>query len=255
MTSAGEGRTAVVRLQKAIADAGLMSRRRAEELIAAGRVTIDGRQARLGDRVDPYLQRVEVDGSGLPIRPDAVTYLLNKPPGVVSTANDPQRRPTVVGLVPKTPRVYPVGRLDTDSEGLILLTNDGELALRLTHPRYGVTKTYLAWLEGVPADRDLARLRRGVQLEDGPARPVKVRRQSVAADRALVEIVVAEGRKREVRRMFEAIGFPVTRLVRTAIGPLRDQKVRPGEWRRLTPAEVLVLYRAGGSPEGGPTAV
>jgi 23S rRNA pseudouridine2605 synthase len=157
--------------------------------------------------------------------------------------------------VPKVPRVFPVGRLDTESEGLILLTNDGDLALRLTHPRFGVTKTYLTWLEGVPADRDLARLRRGVQLEDGPARPVSVRRKSVSADRSLVEIVVAEGRKREVRRMFEAIGFPVARLVRTAIGPLRDQKLKPGEWRLLTPSEVLALHRAEGSPEGAPTSV
>ncbi|HKZ24428.1 MAG TPA: pseudouridine synthase [Acidimicrobiia bacterium] len=257
MNSVDEGPDASrpVRLQKAIADAGLMSRRRAEELIATGRVTIDGLPARLGDRVDPTRQKVQVDGSILPIRPDSITYLLNKPPGVVCTAIDPQGRPTVVGLVPKVPRVFPVGRLDTESEGLILLTNDGDLALRLTHPRFGVTKTYLTWLEGVPVDRDLARLRRGVQLEDGPARPVSVRRKSVSADRTLVEIVVAEGRKREVRRMFEAIGFPVARLVRTAIGPLRDQKLKPGEWRLLTPSEVLALHRAEGSPEGAPTSV
>jgi len=232
------------RLQKVIAAAGLMSRRTAEKLIGAGRVTIDGRQAKLGDRVDPLTQRVEVDGVPLPIAPDRVTYLLFKPVGIVSTVDDPEGRPTVISLVPDSPRVVPVGRLDIDSEGLILLSNDGELTLRVTHPRYGVAKTYLAEVRGKPTSRALATLKAGVELDDGVARALRVRVVGGIGDRSLVELVLAEGRNREVRRMLAEIGYPVLRLVRTAIGPLRDSKLRPGSWRRLSPTEVAALYRA-----------
>jgi 23S rRNA pseudouridine2605 synthase len=236
------------RLQKVISAAGLMSRRAAESLIGAGRVTIDGRPAKLGDRVDPTSQRVEVDGVLVPIAPDRITYLLFKPVGVVSTADDPEGRPTVTSLVPELPRVVPVGRLDIDSEGLILLSNDGELTLRVTHPRYRVTKTYLAEVTGKPTNKALAALRAGVELDDGVARARRVRIVGGVGDRSLVELILAEGRNREVRRMLAAVGYPVLRLVRTAIGPLTDPKLKPGKWRQLSPAEVSALYRAAELP-------
>jgi 23S rRNA pseudouridine2605 synthase len=234
------------RLQKAISAAGLMSRRAAEELIAAGRVTINGRLARLGDRVDASADRVEVDGVLLPVAPDHVTYLLYKPPGVVSTASDPQGRRTVVQLVPETPRVVPVGRLDFESEGLLLLTNDGDLVNAVTHPRFGVTKTYLVEVSGQPGSAVLRRLREGIELDDGIARADSVRLIGRSPNRAQLELVMAEGRNREVRRMFEALGHPVLKLVRVAIGPLRDKTLRPGSWRRVSNDEIRKLYLAAG---------
>lgn len=235
-----------VRLQKAMSAAGLMSRRKAEELIAAGRVSVGGRVAVLGDRVDPDSERVEVDGIPIPVAPGLVTYLLNKPPGVVSTASDPHGRPTVVDLVPAEPRVWPVGRLDADSEGLLLVSNDGELTQRVTHPSFGITKTYLALVEGSPGVVALRRLVEGVDLDDGPARALSARMVDRTGNRTLVEVVMVEGRNREVRRMADAVGHPVVRLVRTAIGPLRDPGLKPGAWRRLGPEEVAALYRAAG---------
>lgn len=236
-----------VRLQKAISAAGLMSRRAAEELIRAGRVTIDGRRAVLGDRCDPAVSVVAVDGSRIPVAPGHVTYLLAKPVGVVSTTDDPQGRRTVVDLVPDEPRVWPVGRLDADSEGLMLLTNDGDLTNWVTHPSNGVTKTYVAQVSGAPGRRALRSLTDGVELDDGPARAVSARRLDVSGDRALVEIVMNEGRNREVRRMLDTVGHPVSRLVRTAIGPLVDRSLEPGSWRHVTAAEVAALYRYGRS--------
>ncbi|MDP3985098.1 MAG: pseudouridine synthase, partial [Acidimicrobiia bacterium] len=209
----------------------------------AGRVKIDGRVAVLGDRIDPSTQRVEVDGILLPVAPEHVTYLLYKPVGVISTARDPDGRQTVVEMVPPSPRVVPVGRLDADSEGLLLLSNDGELILRATHPRYGMTKTYLAEVEGRPSSKDLGRLLQGVELDDGLAQARRARVQATYGNLSLVEVVLAEGRNREVRRMFDALGHPVKRLVRTAIGQLTDQRLKPGEWRRLLPEEVADLYR------------
>ncbi len=232
------------RLQKIIAHAGLMSRRAAEELIRQGRVTVDGRVARLGDRADPEQAQVEIDGVPVPVAPERVTYLLYKPVGVVSTAADPEGRPTVVDLVPDTPRVFPVGRLDLDSEGLILLTNDGELAQRVTHPRYGVTKTYTVLVEGRVTPQELRRLTDGVELDDGPARAVRAKILDRRTDRSLVELVMGEGRNREVRRMMETVGHPVLTLARVAIGPIRDRSLRPGRWRRLTVDEVADLYAA-----------
>jgi 23S rRNA pseudouridine2605 synthase len=239
-----------------IAAAGLMSRRAAERLIQEGRVTIEGRRAVLGDRVDPSHQRVEVDGVPLPLAPEHVTYLLYKPVGVISTAQDPEGRPTVLDLVPPSPRVVPVGRLDADSEGLLLLSNDGELVQRVTHPRFGITKTYLAEVAGRPGHRALQRLLEGVELEDGPARAERVSLEATLGARSLVEIVLTEGRNREVRRMLAAVGHPVKRLVRTAIGRLTDPHLRPGRWRRLSPAEVADLYRQAerGGGEGRPPA-
>lgn len=235
------------RLQKAIANAGLMSRRAAEELIAAGRVTIDGRVAILGDRVEVESQRVEVDGLPLPVSPDLVTYLLYKPIGVVSTASDPEGRPIVVDLVPPEPRVVPVGRLDADSEGLLLLSNDGELTLRVTHPRFGMTKTYVATVAGQPSRRTLRRLEAGIELDDGVAQARRAKLIQATPGRAMIELVMAEGRNREIRRMMVSLGYPVQRLVRTAIGPLTDRNLGAGEWRRLDSQEVSTLYKAAGT--------
>lgn len=234
-----------IRIQKAISAAGLMSRRAAEELIRQGRVTVDGRTAVLGDRCDPETSVVTVDGARLPVAPGRVTYLVSKPLGVISTTDDPEGRPTVVELVPPEPRVWPVGRLDADTEGLILLSNDGDLTNHVTHPSQGVTKTYVALVDGNPGKAAVRRLVAGVELDDGPARAVAARRLDVTGGRALVEIVMNEGRNREVRRMFDAIGHPVRRLARVAIGPIVDRSLEPGSWRLLTPAEVAALYGYG----------
>ena len=232
------------RLQKVISKAGLMSRRAAEELISQGRISIDGRVAVLGDRVDPEAQRVLVDGVPIPIAPDLRTYLVNKPLGVISTADDPQGRETVVDLVRSDVRVWPVGRLDADSEGLILVSNDGELTNRVTHPRYGVTKTYTVVVEGLPSKPTIRRLTEGVELDDGPAAAVGARIVDRSNDTTMLELVMNEGRNREIRRMCDAIGHPVVRLVRTAIGPLADRSLRPGAVREVAPGEVSELYRA-----------
>jgi len=233
-----------IRVQKAIGDAGLMSRRAAEDLIREGRVSVNGRTVILGDRVDPSRDVVEIDGSRIPVAPGMVAILLNKPTGVISTASDPHGRPTVVDLVASDRRVWPVGRLDADSGGLIILTNDGELTNRLTHPSFGATKTYTALVAGDIGPRVLRRMREGVELDDGPARAVTARIVDRSSGRTLVEVVMTEGRNREVRRMFDAVGHPVAELTRTAIGPLRDPRLKPGAWRPLTPSEVATLYRA-----------
>lgn len=222
-------------------------------MIRQGRVSVDGEPARIGQKVDPDHATVEVDGVPLPVRPGLVYYLVYKPPGVISTADDPHGRSTVVGLVPDDVRVYPVGRLDADSEGLILLTNDGDLTNLVTHPRFGVEKTYVALVEGAPDRGALGRLLEGVRLGDGVGRAVSARVTGRSGGRALVEIVMREGRKREVRRMFAAVGHEVHRLVRTAIGPIRDQHLPSGEWRLLSFDEVRALYSAasGSWDDGG----
>jgi 23S rRNA pseudouridine2605 synthase len=178
------------------------------------------------------------------VRNDLVYYLLNKPAGYVSTASDPQGRPTVVELVPNEPRVFSVGRLDYETEGLLVLTNDGDLAQLLTHPKFGVTKTYLAEVEGVPTPGELRALRTGVDLDDGPTAVATVALVQERAPGAALELTIHEGRNRQVRRMCEAVGHPVRRLVRTRIGPLSDRRLQPGEWRALSVAEVRALYEA-----------
>ena len=228
------------RLQKVLARAGIGSRRVCEELIANGRVTVNGEVALLGRRVDPQEDRVEVDGVPVGVRPDLVYYVLNKPAGVVTTAADTHGRPTVVELVPPEPRVFPVGRLDTETEGLLLLTNDGDLTHRLTHPSFGVEKEYLAEVEGSPSRAAIRRLREGVLLDDGLTAPAKASLQPPN----LVTLVIHEGRNRQVRRMCDAIGHPVRRLVRTRVGPITDRTLKPGEWRPLTQAEVRDLQTA-----------
>jgi 23S rRNA pseudouridine2605 synthase len=207
-------------------------------------VTVNGKIAVLGRRVDADHDLVEVDGVPIGVKPGLVYYLLNKPIGVVTTVSDTHGRATVVDLVPSEPRVYPVGRLDLDTEGLLLLTNDGELAQRLTHPSHGVEKEYLAEVTGGSvAQGKLRRLREGVELEDGITAPAKVSQPSPG----VLRLTIHEGRNRQVRRMCEAIGHPVNRLVRVRIGTLRDAALSPGEWRELTTGEVKDLVESVGA--------
>jgi 23S rRNA pseudouridine2605 synthase len=235
------------RLQKVMARVGVGSRRVCEELIVDGRVTVNGEIPVLGRPGDPAApDRVELDGVPLPIQTDLVHYLVNKPPGVVSTAEDTHGRPTVVALVPETPRVFPVGRLDMDSEGLMILTNDGELTHRLTHPSFGVPKEYLVQVEGEPSSGAVRHLREGVELDDGPTAPARV---AVVAP-GLLRIVIHEGRNRQVRRMCESVGHPVVRLVRTRIGPITDPSLGPGSFRPLSFDEVRALSSAATPVEG-----
>jgi len=228
------------RLQKVLAIRGWGSRRVCEEMIAEGRVTVNGSVAVLGQRVDVDTDTVEVDGVQIGLRPDLVYYLLNKPAGVITTASDPQGRPTVIELVPDEPRVFSVGRLDVDTEGLLLLTNDGDLANRISHPSHGVEKEYLAHVNGNVPGNLLHRLREGIELEDGMTAPARASQLSPG----LLRITIHEGRNRQVRRMCEAIGFPVQRLARVRIGPLRDSTLAPGQHRSLTLDEVRQLVEA-----------
>lgn len=234
------------RLQRSLARAGLGSRRTCEELIRAGRVSVDGRKAQLGDRVDPERARIEVDRHVVNVNPTLRYVALNKPAGVTTTMRDSHAHPDLTAYLPPGVRLFPVGRLDRDSEGLLLLTNDGDLANRLLHPRYGVTKEYLAEVEGIPTDRQLGRLRSGVQLEDGPAAALSARAVDRSGGRGAVRLVMGEGRKREVRRLLASVGLPVRRLVRLRIGPVRLGRLRPGEVRDLAPEEVRDLYRSAG---------
>jgi len=234
------------RLQKLMARTGLASRRVADQMIADGRVTIDGRQAVLGDRADPETSVIAVDGIPLPVRPDLVYYLVHKPLGTISTSRDPHGRPTVLDLVSAEPRVFTVGRLDADTTGLLILTNDGELAEQLTHPRHGVTKTYVAVVDGVATKHEMRRLVHGVELDDGPAAAVSAQLIDVRGGRSQIEIVMVEGRNREVRRMCRAVGHPVVALHRTAIGRLYDTNLKPGAHRHLTLQEVRALYAYAG---------
>ncbi|MGN6870626.1 MAG: pseudouridine synthase, partial [Solirubrobacteraceae bacterium] len=220
-----------MRLAKFLASAGVASRRASEEIVRAGRVTVDGQTVTDPARDVGADHAVAVDGRKIATARARVVYALNKPAGVVSTARDPQGRPTVVTMVPQTERLYPVGRLDIDTTGLILLTNQGELAHRLTHPSFEVEKTYRAVLGGAALhERTLSALREGVELEDGRTAPARVRR--VSAD--TLEITIHEGRKRQVKRMCEAVGHPVKRLERVAFGPLALGELPRGRWRKLT---------------------
>jgi 23S rRNA pseudouridine2605 synthase len=232
------------RLQKILSAAGVASRRASEDLIAAGRVTVDGRRAELGDRADPVTAVIHVDGERVVTDASRVYLAMNKPRGVVSTMDDERGRAALADYLPASAqRVYHVGRLDADSEGLLLLTNDGDLANKLMHPSYEVKKTYLCQITG-PVPRGLGRqLRSGVELDDGPARADSFRVVDSAGRNVLVEIVLHEGRKHIVRRMLAEVGHPVSRLVRTAIGPVKLGDLRAGRTRRLTAAEVAGLFR------------
>ena len=227
-----------VRVNRYLASTGLGSRRAVEEVIRAGRVTVNGAVADLATRVEEG-DDVRVDGE--PVRPEVVVaVLLNKPRGVVTTASDPQGRPTVTGLVSVDARLFPVGRLDRDTTGVLILTNDGALADHLMHPRHGVAKTYRARVQGEPAEADLDRLRAGVELDDGPTAPAAVQYRGSS----VVEITIHEGRNRQVRRMCAAIGHPVIHLHRTAYAGLTAERLEPGEWRELTAAEIAELRDA-----------
>lgn len=232
-----------VRLQKVLAAAGLASRRGAEQLIADGRVEVNGKLVlEQGMRVDPAHDHIRVDGSRIPPARHHAYLVLNKPRGVVSTMDDPEGRPTLADYLPRRKdRLFHVGRLDTDTEGLIVLTNDGEFAHRLTHPSYRVTKTYLAEIVGAIDNRTLKRLEKGVTLDDGPVRPDKVKLVSRTDTRSLVQVSLHEGRNRIVRRMMDAVGHPVDRLSRIAIGPIRLGQLRPGESRELSREELGAL--------------
>ena len=243
--SDGEG----IRLQKVLASAGVGSRRVSEELIAAGRVTVDGAVAELGMRVDPTVAVIHVDGRRVIVDASLVYLALNKPRGVLSAMSDDRGRRTVADLIgEREERLFHVGRLDADSEGLLLLTNDGDLAHRLMHPSFGVTKTYLATVPA-PVSREVGRrLRAGVVLEDGPVRVDAFRVVQTQGDQAIVEVVLHEGRKHIVRRLLAEVGHPVSRLVRTRIGPVHLGGQRAGTTRELTRDEIADLHREAESP-------
>ena len=226
-----------VRLQKVLAVRGFGSRRLVEDMIEEGRVYVNGEQAQLGRRVDVEHDTVEVDGVRVGVAPDLTYYLLNKPEGVVTTAADTHDREIVTELVPEEPRVYPVGRLDLDTEGLLLITNDGDLTHRLTHPSFGIEKEYLVEVDKPVSRGHLRRLREGIELDDGMTSPARA--SEVTSN--VFKLTIHEGRNRQVRRMCTAMGFTVTRLVRIRIGALADRSLAPGDWRELRLDEVRKL--------------
>jgi len=235
------------RLNRYLARSGVASRRAADALIASGAVLVNGRRPPpQGMLIEPGQDDVKVGGRSV-VPPLRHSYLaLNKPEGYVTTAADPGSRPTVLTLVPSETRVFPVGRLDMDSRGLLLLTDDGELANRLAHPRQHVPKEYLALVDGIPNEADLRRLRTGIDLEEGRTAPAEVELVSTVRGRTQLRVVIREGRNRQVRRMLDAVGHPVRDLQRTAFGPLRLGRLKEGDWRRLRPPEVASLRRAAG---------
>lgn len=226
-----------IRLQKVLAVRGFGSRRAVEEMILDGRVQVNGEVPELGRRVDVLNDLVEVDGVRVGVAPDLTYYLLNKPAGVVTTAADTHDREIVTDLVPAEPRVVPVGRLDLDTEGLLLLTNDGDMTHRLTHPSYGVEKEYLVEVDKPMSRGHLRRLREGIELDDGMTAPAKA--SQVAP--TVIKLTIHEGRNRQVRRMCKAMGFTVERLIRVRIGALADRQLAPGEWRTLSLDEIRRL--------------
>ena len=248
----GDSHSAGERLQKVLAAAGIGSRRHCEELITAGRVEVDRQVVtELGTKVDPAAQEIRLDGVQLP-KAKQLYYAVNKPQGVVSTNRDPSGRPRVVDLVPAgDARLFAVGRLDLNSEGLILLTNDGALANQLTHPRYGVRKTYRVMVAGRPTPEVLAKLRRGVRLAEGLARVEQLRVKSRHKESTILEMVLREGRNREIRRVLARVGHKVLRLVRTAVGPVKLGTLPPGGCRTLAGKEVEALRRAARKPDSG----
>lgn len=231
------------RLQKILASAGIASRRHSEDLIESGRVAVNGTVVtELGSKADPEVDRITVDGIPLSLSTEKVYLALNKPGGYITSRRDPRRRRTVMDLVPDFPGLHPVGRLDYDTSGLLILTNDGDFTHALTHPRYGIAKTYQAMIQGRPSEMALNRLREGVVLDDGPTAPAVVHRLGSEGRAALIQITIHEGRNRQIRRMFEAIGFPVIRLQRTAIGPVYLRDIQMGNWRPLTQDEITALW-------------
>jgi 23S rRNA pseudouridine2605 synthase len=238
------------RLQKILARAGLASRREAERWIVEGRITVNGVVVRkLGTQADPAKDSIKVDGKRIKPAASPLYYALHKPPGVITTLNDPEHRPDLTPLLARLGekrRVFPVGRLDYNTTGLLLLTNDGEMALRLTHPRFGVKKLYRVKLSACPSEEQLQRLRKGIRLDDGMTAPVRVRVIDKLRKNAWLEIEIQEGRKREVRRMFEALGYFVEKLIRIRFGTVSLGALPPGELRPLSPLEVKALKKAVG---------
>jgi len=236
------------RLQKILAQAGIASRRAAETLIEDGRVQLNGKVVtELGTKANPFRDSIKVDGKPLRLAGPTRYVLLHKPTRVVTTVSDPQGRETVIDLLGRMrERLYPVGRLDYNSSGLVLLTNDGELALRLTHPRYGIRKVYLVKVKGTPTHETVERLARGVYLEEGKTAPAQVRLLDTREGKAWLEMILSEGRRREIRRMCLQVGHPVEKLRRVAIGPLRLGKLPPGSFRDLTEEELAKLRQAVG---------
>jgi pseudouridine synthase len=229
---------ASVRLQKILADAGIASRRKAEEMIAAGRVTVNGQIAKNGDKANPALDTLYLDGK--PVKPasELIYIMLHKPEGYVCTVSDPHNRPVVLDLLPKFPqRLYPVGRLDYDSSGLLLLTNDGRLTQALTHPRYGVKKIYMARVKAVPSPESLRAFTRGITVDGKRTAPCGIRMIKPTPEESLLRITIREGRNRQIRKMCAAIGHPVLFLKRVALGPLKLGDLARGKWRYLTQAE------------------
>jgi 23S rRNA pseudouridine2605 synthase/16S rRNA pseudouridine516 synthase len=241
------------RLQKVLARAGITSRRKAEELILAGRVRVDGEVVTtLGTKVNPWRQKIEVDGRPVKI-PPPVYLMLYKPRYYLTTLYDPKGRPKVTDLLKGIPvRVYPIGRLDFDAEGLLLFTNDGEFANLLIHPRYKVPKTYRVLVKGVPDKRALQRLKTGVELEDGPTLPAKVKIIRRLKGKCWLELTIYEGRYRQIKRMCAKVGYPVLQLKRIRIGPLELGNLKPGQYRYLTPYEVKLLRDSASKPRANP---
>jgi 23S rRNA pseudouridine2605 synthase len=229
------------RLQKALAAAGLGSRRKCEEMIEAGRISLNGEVAVLGDRIDAETDKVEVDGIPIDFAIEKKYFLLNKPAGFITTVKDTHGRLTVMHLMKEKERLFPVGRLDKDTRGLLLITNDGYLAQKMMHPSQGVEKTYLVQAEGSLTQEGLQKLRKGIRLDEGKTQPARVRVLRHVDNRALLEMTIHEGKKRQVRRMMAAIGLEVLDLIRTRVGPLTLHGVEEGAYRPLTPQEIKKL--------------
>lgn len=241
-----EERIVPMRLQRFLARAGVASRRGSEDLMTAGRVSVNGEVVReLGAKVDPLTDVVAVDGQVVSLAHESAYLMLNKPAGTITTMDDPQGRPCVADLVPREPAgLFPVGRLDRDTTGLLLFTTDGQMAHRLLHPSHHIEKVYLATVEAVPADAALEALREGIELDDGLTAPARAELRTVREGLTDVEIAIREGRKRQVRRMFEAVGHPVVALHRTAFGPIELGELAVGSYRTLTEDEIAALGEA-----------
>ena len=237
------------RLQKVLAEIGLASRRQSEEMIREGRVTVNGRAARIGEKVDPSRDHIKVDGRRVALPSEKLYLLLHKPKNTVTTLEDPEGRPTVLSLVKeKRARLFPVGRLDYDAEGFLLLTNDGDLAHRLSHPSFRIPRTYRVKVKGKPSPEEIRKLSRGISLEDGPTAPCRITFLRETRENAWMEMTLREGRNRQVKRMWEKMGYPVLKLKRVSFAGLALGNLQPGEYRALGPKELEKIRRMTGDP-------
>jgi 23S rRNA pseudouridine2605 synthase len=232
------------KVQKILSETGVASRRKAEELIREGRVTVNGRTTQIGDRADPSRDHIKVDGRRVSLFPSKIYVLVHKPKGVVTTVDDPEGRKTVLDLLPTSNRrLFPVGRLDYDAEGLLLLTDDGDLAHRLSHPSFHIPRTYQVKVKGKPTPAEIRRLSQGIHLEDGQTAPCRVGFRKETEENSWLEMVLFEGRNRQVKRMWEKLGYPVLKLKRVGFAGLSLERLQPGESRALRPAEVQRLKK------------